>query len=122
MAKLPVSRADEKARIERLARWLDARFTIPGTGIRFGLDSLVGLVPGVGDLAMFAPALWIIIRAVALGAPAHLIVRMAINTGLDLVIGAIPVLGDLFDLGFKANLRNARLLSRWLDRSDDGQT
>jgi len=79
-------------------------------------------VPGVGDLAMFAPALWIIIRAVALGAPAHLIVRMAINTGLDLVIGAIPVLGDLFDLGFKANLRNARLLSRWLDRSDDGQT
>ena len=47
---------------------------------------------------------------------------MAINTGLDLVIGAIPVLGDLFDLGFKANLRNARLLSRWLDRSDDGQT
>ena len=65
MAKLPVSRADEKARIERLARWLDARFVIPGTGIRFGLDSLIGLVPGVGDLAMFAPAVWIIARAVA---------------------------------------------------------
>ena len=119
MPKPPVSRAEEQARIERLARWLDARFVIPGTSIRFGLDSLIGLVPGVGDLAMFAPALYIIARAVTLGAPAHLVIRMAINTGLDLVIGAIPVIGDLFDLGFKANLRNARLLSRWLERTDE---
>lgn len=120
MASTPLSRAGEQARIDRLARWLDARFVIPGTGIRFGLDSVIGLVPGIGDIAMFAPAAYIIARAVVLGAPAHLVVRMAINTGLDLVIGAIPVLGDLFDLVFKANLRNARLLSRWLERAGGG--
>ncbi|WP_233342406.1 DUF4112 domain-containing protein [Maricaulis salignorans] len=108
--------ARELARLESLADWLDTRFRIPGTSIRFGIDGLVGLVPGLGDLAMLAPAFYLIARAAALGAPLHVLARMLINTSLDLVIGAIPVVGDIFDVAFKANRRNTALLARFLDR------
>ncbi|WP_417469768.1 DUF4112 domain-containing protein [Maricaulis sp.] len=106
----------ELARLETLADWLDTRFRIPGTTIRFGLDGLIGLVPGLGDLAMLAPAFYLIARAASLGAPLHVLARMLVNTSLDLVIGAIPVVGDLFDVAFKANRRNTALLSRFLER------
>ncbi|WP_339749251.1 DUF4112 domain-containing protein [uncultured Maricaulis sp.] len=111
--------ARELARLESLADWLDTRFRIPGTSIRFGLDGLIGLVPGLGDLAMLAPAFYLIARAAGLGAPLHVLARMLINTTLDLVIGAIPILGDIFDVAFKANRRNAALLARFLERKKD---
>tara|TARA_R110002124_G_scaffold60436_1_gene165700 strand:+ start:1152 stop:1565 length:414 start_codon:yes stop_codon:yes gene_type:complete len=106
----------ELARLVTLADWLDTRFRIPGTSIRFGIDGLLGLVPGLGDLAMLAPAFYLIARAAALGAPLHVLARMLINTTLDLVIGAIPVIGDIFDVAFKANRRNTALLARFLER------
>jgi Domain of unknown function (DUF4112) len=96
--------------LERLADWMDTRFRVPGTQIRFGLDGLLGLVPGIGDGVLALPALYIIGRARGLGVPTHVQARMAGNVVLDLLIGAVPLAGDLFDVGFKANTRNVRLL------------
>jgi hypothetical protein len=105
----------ELADVQALAHWLDTRFVIPGTGIRFGLDFLLGLMPGVGDGITGLAGLYVIVRARALGAPVFLILRMLVNLLLDTVLGAIPVIGDLFDLTFRANSRNVRLLQRYLD-------
>jgi hypothetical protein len=96
--------------LELLAHWLDSRFRIPGTRIRFGLDSLLGLVPGVGDAATTLPAAYMLYRAHRLGVPRSMLARMGWNVAMDLAVGAIPVVGDLFDLGFKANRRNVELL------------
>ncbi len=96
--------------VELLADWLDSRFRVPGTTIRFGLDSLLGLVPGVGDAATTLPALYILLRAHRLGVPKKMLARMGWNVLLDLALGAIPVVGDLFDVGFKSNRRNVALL------------
>lgn len=104
------------ARIDRMARLLDARFRLPGTPFRFGWDSILGLVPGLGDLVTFGPAVWMIAEGVRGGARPHVLARMAVNSGLDLLIGAVPVLGDLFDAAFKANLRNAELLRQEFSR------
>ena len=108
----PHPRAAELARLDGYARLMDARWRIPGTGWRFGLDSVVGLVPGVGDLATAAPQAWLIWQGHRMGARRGTLARMAVNTGLDLTVGAIPILGDLFDMAFKANLRNVALLRR----------
>ena len=97
-------------RLDWLARLLDSRYRVPGTRIRFGLDSIVGLIPGVGDTLVAVPSVWMIWEGYRFGVPRRLLTRMAINTGVDYVIGSIPLVGDLFDLGFKANLRNAALL------------
>jgi hypothetical protein len=101
---------EELRRLESVAHWLDSRFAIPGTGIRFGFDSLIGLVPGLGDVATVLPAAWIIHRARRLGVPGHVLARMALNLGIDLAAGAVPLLGDIVDVGFKANRRNVALL------------
>ncbi len=108
-------------RIDRMARLLDARFRVPGTPIRFGLDSIVGLIPGVGDIAMAVPSAWMIWRGWRLGVRRRGLVRMGVNTGIDLAVGTIPILGDLFDLGFKANLRNADILRSELGRGGSGR-
>lgn len=113
-------RERELARLDRLAHLLDARFRLPGTGIRFGLDGLLGLIPGVGDVATTAPSAWMIVRGWQLGARRRVLVRMAGNTAIDFVVGSIPLVGDLFDVGFKANLRNAALLRGELLRPPRG--
>lgn len=106
---------DPRLREVRLvARWLDEAFRIPGTDVRIGLDPLVGLVPGVGDLATAVASAYVLVAAWRLGAPAVVVARMGLNLALDALLGAVPLLGDLFDAGFKANLRNARLLEEWL--------
>lgn len=115
-ARGQMDREEELRRLERLAHWLDSRFGIPGTRLRFGLDSVLGLVPGVGDLATALPAAYLIHRARRLGAPGHVLARMAANLGIDLALGAVPVVGDVFDVGFKSNLRNIALLKRHLER------
>ncbi|MFC4667654.1 DUF4112 domain-containing protein [Seohaeicola nanhaiensis] len=107
-------RAADLARAEKLARLLDTRWGIPGTPLRFGFDSVVGLIPGVGDTLMLLPSLWIMHTAYRHGAPAGTLVRMAGNAGLDWVLGSVPLVGDVFDLFFKSHRRNAALLRRVL--------
>jgi len=102
--------------LDRLSGLLDSKYRIPGTPIRFGWDSILGLIPGVGDAASLLPSGYLIFKARRLGARKRTIGRMAINTGLDVVIGAIPILGDIFDLAFKANNRNINLLKSELKK------
>lgn len=104
------------ARLELLARAMDSAIVIPGTDIRFGLDAVVGLVPGVGDAISAAVSSYLIWEAKKLGAPKWLIARMVGNTLLDATVGAIPVLGDAFDVAFRANVKNMALLRRHLAR------
>lgn len=107
----PKSQLDD---IEALTRLLDDRFRIPGTSIRFGLDGLIGLVPGVGDAATTAAALYVVWRARSLGVPKAVLARMVANLLADMALGAVPLLGDVFDVAFKANRRNLDLLRRSL--------
>ncbi|MFL4468594.1 DUF4112 domain-containing protein [Tateyamaria armeniaca] len=109
-----MSRA-EIEKLDRLSSLLDSRFRIPGTPIRFGLDSILGLIPGVGDLASLGPSAYLVYKGYRLGARKRTIIRMSANTGLDFVVGAVPVLGDVFDLVFKANNRNFALLRKELE-------
>ena len=96
--------------VDRLAKLMDSQFAIPGTGIRFGLDSILGLIPGAGDLSTFAVSgymLWIMAHN---GASGFLLARMVLNILVDAVVGVIPILGDIFDVAFKANIRNMKLM------------
>lgn len=102
------------ARLQRLARLLDSRFRIPVLGVRFGLDPILGLVPGLGDAVAFGFGAWIIAEGARMGAPRPLLARMLANSVLDLVAGAVPVAGSLADFVLRANLRNVRLLEQWL--------
>lgn len=101
-------------RLQRLARLLDSEFRLPGTRWRIGLDPLIGLVPGVGDAASAAISLWLIAEAGRLGVPSGTLLKMLLNLLVDTTAGSIPVLGDVFDAGYKANLRNLELLERAL--------
>lgn len=107
----------ERGRLERLhglARLLDSAFVLPGTRFRFGLDALIGLIPGVGDLAGAAMSTVILVEAARLGAPKVVLLRMGWNVALEAVFGAVPLAGDLFDAVYKANNRNIRLLDRYM--------
>ena len=104
----PHPRQADLDRIDRLADALDSRFSV--MGFRFGWDPILGLVPGLGDVAALLPAAWLVWEGRRMGASRGTLARMAANTGVDFVVGAVPVLGDLFDVAFKANRRNARLL------------
>jgi hypothetical protein len=108
--------SDARASVHRLARLMDSSVRLPG-GFRVGIDGLVGLIPGVGDLATAGASFYILAQAARAGVPRRGLARMGLNVALDATIGAIPVLGDLFDFAFKANLRNARLMDKYLDRS-----
>ena len=103
-------------RLDRLATLLDNSIRIPGTRIRVGLDGLIGLVPGIGDSLMLLAGLYVVLRARMLGAPMSIILQMLVNLALEFVVGSVPVLGDLFDIAFKANIRNVDLLRDWLSR------
>ncbi|UWQ21135.1 DUF4112 domain-containing protein [Jannaschia sp. W003] len=105
------------AKLERLANNLDSRYRVPGTSIRFGWDSILGLLPGVGDVAALGPAAYIWLEAHRLGVPGRVKARMALNTGLDWAVGSVPLVGDLLDVGIKANRRNVALLRAHLERT-----
>ncbi len=94
---------------------LDEAFRIPGTGIRFGIDGLIGLVPGLGDVLAGLLSLVIPLAGWVRGLPLVTLARMAVNLGIGVLVGTIPVLGDAFDIAWKANRRNYRLLTRHLD-------
>ncbi len=103
-------------RLDRVARLMDTALRVPGTSIRFGADALVGLVPGIGDLAGTAVSAWLVWEAWRLGASGGVIARMLVNVGIDALVGAVPVAGDLFDVAWRANHRNMRLLREHLAR------
>jgi hypothetical protein len=113
-----LSRDDRIARIDALATLLDTAFVIPGTQVRFGLDALIGLIPGIGDAITTVMSLFIVSEARALGAPPLLIARMIANVALDGFVGAVPLVGDAFDVAFRANRRNMALLRGHLDKVD----
>jgi hypothetical protein len=106
----PVSDARAVQRLERLARLLDSEFRVPGTRFRFGLDGLVGFIPGIGDAAGLAISSYIVVEAWRLGAPSPILLRMIANLVVDGAVGAVPIAGDLFDIAWKANKRNMNLL------------
>ena len=112
----PRSRGDRIARIDALATLLDTALVIPGTGLRFGLDALIGFFPVVGDAITTALSLFIVHEAYQLGAPGPVIARMLGNVALDGVLGAVPLVGNAFDVLWRANRRNVRLLTDWLAR------
>ena len=101
---------DEAARVRALARLLDSALKIPGTGVTIGLDSIIGLVPGIGDLAGGVMSGYIVLASARLGAPPAVVMRMILNLVIDTLVGSVPLVGDLFDVGYRANLRNAALL------------
>lgn len=101
-------------RIRLLSRLLDEQFRIPGTTYRVGLDGLLGLIPGVGDAAGALLSAYIVYEAIRLGVPSTVLLRMLANIGIDTVGGAIPVVGDIFDMAWKTNKKNAALLHAYL--------
>jgi hypothetical protein len=109
----------DQRRLDRL-RWvgwlLDNSIPIPGTRFRLGIDQLIGLVPGIGDLIGGVLSLYIIVQASRMGVPRGLLARMGWNVAIDTLVGEVPILGDLFDIGFKANIRNLALLDGYLQR------
>src|SRR5258706_11495312 len=106
------------AAVSKLAYWLDAGIRIPGTNLRFGLDPILGLIPGFGDAAGAILAGWMLVEAVRLGASRATVLRIAGHVALDAAVGAIPLLGGIFHFGWKANLRNVALLERHLAAPD----
>lgn len=107
--------ADAVRRARRLADWLDNRFRIPGARRRIGLDALLGLAPGVGDAITMALSSYIIGEAWRLGLPKRALLRMSWNVLIDTAIGAVPLVGDLFDVAWRANQKNAALLAHHLE-------
>ena len=116
-ANLPFAVPDIQARLRRLRRlaWLiDGAFGLPGTRFRFGLNSVVGLLPVGGDAVLGAISLYIVYEAAQLGVPGSLLARMVANVAVEVVGGSVPILGDLFDMALKANLRNLAIIERHL--------
>lgn len=97
-------------RLRKLAWGMDSSIGIPGTRWSFGLDALIGLIPGIGDAAGLLISMYIIVTGARLGASRSTLLRMLGNVGIDALAGTIPVLGDLMDAGWKANQRNVKLL------------
>jgi hypothetical protein len=112
----PLTREQRLARLDALAKLLDVAFILPGTNIRYGIDGLIGLIPVVGDIITTAISLWLVREARALGAPWHITARMLANVAVDGVVGIVPLAGDAFDVMFRANVRNVRLLRRWMEK------
>jgi hypothetical protein len=96
--------------LDQLSLWMDGLFRIPGVGWRFGLDAIVGLIPGVGDFATTAVSFYILASGVRYRVPKVTLLRMGLNVAIDHLLGAVPVVGDLFDAYWKSNQRNVELL------------
>jgi hypothetical protein len=111
-----LTREQRLARLDAIAKLLDVAFVLPGTNIRYGIDGIVRLVPVVGDLIASAFSLWLVREARSLGAPWHVTARMLANVALEGTIGLVPVAGDAFDVLFRANIRNMRILRHWMEK------
>ena len=111
---VPLRVSQRLDRLRRVAQLYDAGLRIPLTNIRIGLDPLIGLIPGLGDLIGAGVALWIVLEAADLGASGFVLLRMILNVAIDTIGGALPVAGDVFDALWKANIKNVQLLERHL--------
>jgi len=111
-----LTREQRLKRLEAMAKLLDVAFMVPGTKIRYGVDGIVGLIPVVGNIIATGLSLWLVYEARSLGAPWHITARMLGNVAFQGVVGTVPVAGDAIDVLFRANMRNARLLRRWLEK------
>lgn len=109
-----INSAARLARLRKFAWLLDGQFGLPGTRFRFGVNSILGLSPVVGDVALGLVSLYLVWEARQLGAPNALVARMLGNVAIEVAGGSVPILGDVFDMAFKANLRNLDLLERWM--------
>lgn len=96
----------------KLAWLMDKSIPLPG-GVKIGLDGIIGLIPGVGDAATSAISSWFLYEGYRKGLPTIILIRMALNIAVDTAIGAIPIIGDIFDLFFKSNIRNSRLIEKY---------
>ena len=105
-----------RKRIEAMEQLLERSFVIPGTRVPVGLDSIIGLIPVVGDLIAAAMGSYLIWEAKNLGLPKWKLARMAGNIAFDTAVGAVPVLGDAFDFAFRSNTRNLRIVKKHLDK------
>jgi hypothetical protein len=108
----PHKQAEIEQSLDQLSRWMDGLFRIPGVGWRFGLDAIVGLIPGVGDVATTGVSFYILASGVRYRVSKVTLLRMGLNIGIDYLFGAIPFVGDLFDAYWKSNQRNVELLRR----------
>lgn len=102
-------------RAKVVASVLDEAIRVPGTNVRFGVDPIVGLIPGLGDVIGGAASVYIILEAARADAPASVLIRMALNIGIDTIVGGLPFIGDLFDFAWKSNSRNVALLARHVE-------
>jgi hypothetical protein len=109
-------------RLGALVRLLDDAFRVPGTRWRVGLDGLIGLIPGVGDLIGAALSIYVLKESARLGVSRRTLARMAGNIALDFGLGALPLVGDAFDFAFKANRRNLRLLQKSLPAGEQSRS
>ena len=98
--------------LQRLSWLMDDLIRVPGLGWRFGLDAIVGLIPGFGDTATSLVSLYILVAAVRYRVPKVTLLRMGLNIGIDYVVGSLPLVGDLFDAWWKSNQRNVALLGQ----------
>ncbi len=110
----PRPQSDTRARLRRLAWLLDSSIRLPG-GLSIGIDGILGLIPGVGDLLAALLSSYIVVEAARMRLPGSVLLRMVWNIGLELTVGAIPLAGDLFDIVFKANVRNVKLIEDYLE-------
>ncbi|MEL6644832.1 MAG: DUF4112 domain-containing protein [Pseudomonadota bacterium] len=117
----PDTRQARIDRLERLAHSLDSRFRVPGLGIRVGWDSILGLLPGLGDLVTAGPGVVMLYEGWRMGARKRALARIGANTGIDMVVGGVPILGDAFDVFFKSHRRNIAILKRELARIEVGE-
>ena len=113
-----ITKQEKAQRLEKLAWILDSVIPIPGTNWRIGLDGLIGLIPGVGDISAGAISTYILYQALRMGVPTMVVGRMLLNIVMESVVGVIPFFGDIFDFAFKSNKRNVELLREYVDQPD----
>ena len=107
---------DDLEHLQNMADWMDSRFTIPGTNIKFGLDAILGVIPGVGDTVTLATTAYLFGKARSYNLPWYLKIKILWNAFIDWLIGLIPLIGDIFDLGWKANQKNVALIREHLEK------
>jgi hypothetical protein len=118
MKSVPTQQINKLNKLRRISKLLDNAITIPGTKFRFGLDPIIGLLPGGGDTITGGISAYIVIEAARMGIPREVLGKMVGNIAIDSFAGTIPVVGDLFDVGWKANVKNIELLEKHLDLNE----
>ncbi len=122
MKTLPTKHISRVNKLRRLSKVMDNAIAIPGTKIRFGLDPILGLLPGGGDTITGGLSAYIVVEAARMGLPPEVLYKMVGNILLDSFAGTIPVLGDLFDVGWKSNVKNIELLEKHLEIAENSKS